>query len=268
MLAGTVAAWVATAPRPQSIGARADIGGFAAVEVMTRTADGVTVRGWLCSADPTRCVVLAAGIHGNRMSMVQRATWWLQHGWSTLLVDLRGTGASDATPIAMGWHEASDLLAWRQVLAARGFTRIGAHGQSLGAAAMVYASARGGDWSFMVLEACYDDIRHALENRMPWVPLPDLVLWPMLAAAQFRLGVDIDALRPIGIVPRLTMPVLMLAGDGDAAVKRAETEALFAAVGSANKRLVWIHGAAHVDLWTADAAACARTLDELLRLIQ
>jgi fermentation-respiration switch protein FrsA (DUF1100 family) len=228
----------------------------------------VTVRGWLCTADPARCVVLAAGIHGNRMSMVQRAMWWLQQGWSTLLVDLRGTGASDATPIALGWHEATDLLAWRALLAARGFTRIGAHGQSLGAAAIVYAAARGADWSFAVLEACYDDIRHALANRMPWVPLPGLVLWPMVAAAQVRLHVDVDELRPIALVPRLLMPVLMLAGDGDAAVKRAETETLFAAVGSANKLLVWIHGAAHVDLWTSDAAACARALGELLRLLQ
>ena len=263
LLTGAIAAWIATGPRPAPIAPRAGIAGTAVTEVATTAADGVVVRGWLCTADPTRCVLLAAGIRGNRGSLIGPAEFWLRRGWSVLLVDLRGTGTSTPTPIAFGWHEATDLLAWCALLRGRGVGRIGAHGHSLGAAAIVYASARGVAWDFVVLEACYDDIRTATRNRAPaWLPLPDLCLWPMTLTAQLRLHIDPEQLRPIALVPRMTMPALLLCGDADPRVRPAESAALLRAFGSPRKELRWIAGAGHVDLWRYDAAACAAALTE------
>ncbi|MEO6595258.1 MAG: hypothetical protein ABIP94_10945 [Planctomycetota bacterium] len=227
---------------------RTALAGRAIEPVVAHTEDGLAVRGWLVrnSADSDACVVLVAGIRGNRLASLSRATWYLQHGWSTLLVDLRGTGESDAAPVSMGFHEARDLAAWLALLRQRGFRAVGAHGQSLGAAAIVYGAL---DWRFVVLEACYGDVASALENRLPWVPLPALTLWPMRAASEWLMGVAADRLRPIDAIRELRSSTLFLCGDRDEKVGAGVTEALLEASGAQNKRFVAVSGAGHLDLF-------------------
>jgi fermentation-respiration switch protein FrsA (DUF1100 family) len=214
------------------------------------------VRGWLArtAADSRRCVVLAAGIHGNRLAMLDRAEWYLANGWSTLLVDLRGTGASDGRRISMGYHEAGDLVAWRAWLRSQGFVQVGAHGQSLGAAAVVYSAADRSDrgWDFAVLESCYGDIGSALDNRLPWLPLPALCLWPLRLCAGWLMGVDAGRMRPVDTIAELRAPTLIACGDRDREVGSGVSEALLQASGARDKQLVWIAGAGHVDLWRTD----------------
>lgn len=256
LAAGLGAALLATRATRSPVPQRSDLAGRAVVDAELRTGDGLHLCGWLVRPGPTsdRCVVLAAGLHGNRLAMIDRAEWYLQHGCATLLVDLRGTGSSDGARISMGLHEADDLLAWRRWLRQQGFTRIGAHGISLGAAAIAY-SARDDDsdagWDFAVLESCYDDIRTALQRRLPWMPLPRLLLWPMVVASQWLLHADVDAMQPVDAIRFLRAPTVIACGDADSKVGAAATAALFAACGSAQKQLVWIPGLGHSDLWPA-----------------
>lgn len=258
---GIAGALAATAPAPAVIAPRTEIEGVRVEDVAVEIA-GTTARGWFAGAGRGRCVVLAAGVRGNRTRMVPRAAWWLAQGFAVLLVDLRGTGASEPMPISFGWHEAEDLVAWHVWLRGRGMRAIGVHAQSLGAAAACYAADRV-TWDFAVLEAPYDDIRNALAARMPWVPLPDLALWPMVAVAEWRLGVDVSDLRPVRHATALRGPCLLLAGTEDRTPTRAQTEAVFAAIGSERKLLRWIDGAGHADLWSHDRARCIAAIREL-----
>jgi uncharacterized protein len=254
LAAGFASAWLATMPNPGTIGAPPALGGEV-VDAVTTTADGITVRGWLATATggTSRCVVLAAGIRGNRLAMVERARWYVARGWSALLVDLRGTGASEPTRISFGWHEANDLTAWFHWLAARGFTRIGAHGQSLGAAAIVYGAARpdAPQWAFAVLEASYGDIGATLANRLPVVPWPRFTLLPLHESAEWLAAIDGDALRPLDAIRALRIPTLLACGDRDDKVGAGVSEALLAGSAATEKQLVLVPGAGHVDLWTA-----------------
>jgi len=269
LIAGAVAAWYLTMPRPRPIAARAPVAGRPVEDLEVQAKDGVRTRGWLvrAGAASSRAVVLAAGVRGYRLAMLTRAEWYLEHGWSTLLVDLRGTGASDPARISMGWHEAKDLLAWRRRAHDLGFASVGAHGQSLGAAAIVYGVATAANdnaWDFIVLESCYGDIDSALGNRLPWVPLRSLVLWPMLWCCEWLAGVERERLRPLAVIDKAAMPTLLLCGDADPKVGRAETDGLFAACGASVKQLVWIHGAGHVDLMAADPRAFTAALQAFL----
>ena len=254
---GIAAACIATAPNPAAI-PRAPALGSTVSDAETVTADGVIVRGWLATAPQgaERCVVLAAGIRGNRLATIERARWYLDHGWSALLVDLRGTGASEPTRISFGWHEAKDLAAWFRWLRGRGFVRIAAHGQSLGAAAIVYSATLEGApaWDFGVLEACYGDLEGALLNRLPWVPWPGLALWPLRAAAGWLADIDGQALRPLEAIRSWRAPLLLVCGADDGKVGAGTSEALLAACASSDKRLVFVPGAAHVDLWSKGSA--------------
>jgi pimeloyl-ACP methyl ester carboxylesterase len=236
-------------PWPAAIAPLAELDGHAVEDVATTTSDGVTVRGWLVHGrDPATCVVLAAGIHGNRQSMRSRASFYLARGASVLLVDLRGTGASDQVPIAMGWNEALDLCAWHAFLRSRGVSAIGVHGQSLGAAAAVYTAKRGApDWEFVVLESCYTDIREALAARLPF--LPSFLLWPVEVGAGFWLGADAADLVPVRAITALHAPTLIAQGALDAKVGPHAIERLLAASGAARKARCDVPNTGHADLW-------------------
>ena len=211
--------------------------------------------------------MLAAGIGGHRRAMLARAAFWLRRGTATLLVDLRGTGASTAARLSMGWHEALDLAAWHGWARRRGFARIGVHGVSLGAAAAVYTAVHGApapDWAFVVLEACYVDIHAALYARLPW--LPAVALWPMVLGAEWLLGVDARELSPERAIHHLTAPTLLVVGDQDTKVGPDAHQRLRAASGAALVHEHVVRGAGHVDLWPRDQAAIGAAIEDLLRV--
>ncbi len=264
---GLAAAWLMTRGHPVAFAARAELGGRAVEAVATTTVDGLTVRGWLVStaAASSRCVLLAAGIRGNRLAMQTRAEWYLANGWSALLVDLRGTGESDSARVSMGWHEALDLLAWHAFLRQRGFTAIGAHGQSLGAAAITFTAVRSDRapvWHFVVLESCYRDAEVALRARLPGVPR--FLLWPLEVSCAWLMQVDPAKLRPLAAIHSLNAPTLLACGTIDEKVGPDALALLLAASPARDKRRVDIAGAGHVDLWRAGGDTLPRALGEFL----
>lgn len=251
-LTGFVAAWLVTLPHPSQIAALSELGGRPIEPVATTARDGVAVHGWLVDGSGgTRCVVLAAGIRGNRLAMLTRAEWYLAHGWSTLLVDLRGTGESAPERIAMGYHEALDLVAWHAFLRERHYAEVGVHGQSLGAAAAVYTAVQVAPppWAFVVLESCYRDIGAALAARLPWVP--GVLLWPIVAGSEWLLGVDIAQLSPLQAIRTLRAPTLIACGTDDGKVGPDAARLLFEASPARDKRRVDLAGVGHADLWRA-----------------
>lgn len=264
-LCGFVAAWAATAPQPSAVAPRRELDGTPIEPVATAARDGVAVRGWLVDGSlGRRCVVLAAGIRGNRLAMQARADWYLRHGWSALLVDLRGTGESAPERISMGYHEALDLIAWHAFLQQRGFAVIGVHGQSLGAAAATYTAVRADpppQWHFVVLEACYRDIDAALLARLPW--LPRWTLWPLRASSEWLLSVDADDLSPLRAITRLDAPLLVACGSEDRKVGADAARLLLAASPASDRQLVTVDGVGHGDLWRA-GPALPRALEAFL----
>ena len=272
-LLGWIAAYAATQPHPVPIHARTSIAGRPVEDVAALTLDGLTVRGWLVetpaesSADApmTRAVILCAGIRGNRQGMVTRAEFYLQLGWSVLLVDLRGTGSSDRARISMGWHEALDLLAWHELLRTRGYQEIGVHGQSLGAAAAAYSSVRTEQpptWRFLVLEACYCDIEAALRARV--FGLPRLLLWPMLVCAEMLADVRAIDLNPVASLLLQTAPIFVACGANDLKVGPDATARLLAASRAVDKVRHDVADVGHTDLWSHGGEALRTALREFL----
>lgn len=262
-----MAAMAATWPRNRTFASPERLYGRPVECLTVRAADGVETAAWLveAQAEPRGAVVLAAGIGGDRRAMQGRARFYLDRGWSTLLVDLRGTGQSAPERIAMGYHEALDLCAWRRLLRGRGHRTVGVHGQSLGAAAAVYTAIRGepaARWQFVVLEACYRDVRAALHARM--VGVPEVLLLPMVCCAEWLLGVDADDLDPVAAITRLDTPLLLVCGEHDQKVGPNATAGLLAASPADDKRAVTVAGAGHVDLWGAGGLALQRELDAFL----
>lgn len=238
-------AYIVTAPRNESIPDRAEIGGAPVENVSFTANDGMPLSAWLARANPDRAVVLMAGIGANRKVMVERGAYYVELGFSPLLLDLRGTGTSGRATVTIGWEERRDVLAAVHFLRERGYTTVGVHGISLGAAAILYAAQDRCDADFAVLESPYDTLDHAWRNRLAMYRVPPPITFAVRCFVQQRIGVNVDRLAPLAYAPQLKMPVLHLAGDSEPELKQEETQAIFDALGSTQKQLHWFKGARH-----------------------
>ena len=257
---GALTVFVATRPSEHWIPPRDHLGEKTVVEVEVRSIDEVRSSAWFIDAGRERCVILLSGIHGSRLASLPRAEFWLDRGWSMLLPDLRGTGESDSRSISFGWNERLDVEAWILWLRARGVKTIALHGQSLGAAAAVYAAADGSTIELLVLDACYDDVEHALERRLPFVPWPALTLFPVRLFAELRIGASANELRPVECLKRIRTPLFMAVGTDDREVGRSAPAEMLAASASEHKQLHWVEGARHEELWLRKSPALPRAL--------
>lgn len=263
---GELTARVAARPKPEASPPASLLDGFEIESLTLRTADGVRLDAWLVVRDPDRCVLLLAGIGGNRRMLVPRARFWLSRGWSVLMPDLRGTGSSDPVPITFGARERLDVAACWRALVDRGFGSIAVHAQSLGAAAFCYArrDRRVPEPTFAVLEAVYDDVRQALYRRLPWIPFPDAVLWPVVGAATYGLGEGATELRPIDAIASLHAPLLLVQGTDDEKVGVEVPRAILAACPAPVEDIAWIDGLGHVDLWREAPDASRAAIEAFL----
>jgi len=134
---------------------------LAASDVVLRSEDGVTIRGWFIATTaataPAVLIVHGWPWHrgGNRageltlpdadVDLLAPAAALQRHGMHVLLIDLRNHGTSEAAPpVTFGLRESRDVLAavgWLAQQPGVDAQRIGVLGYSMGANAALYAAA-------------------------------------------------------------------------------------------------------------------------------
>lgn len=244
-----IAGAIATAPAHRSVGAPpADLG---AREVQFQSKSGATIRGWFLSGKKgAGAIILMHGVRSNRLSMLNRARFLNQAGFSVLLFDFQAHGESRGDHITFGYLESRDAEAAVNFLRINAAgEKIGVIGESMGGAATLLASPPL-DVDAMVLEMVYPTIDEATRNRISmrlgsWAgmltPLLTLQLKP-------RLGISGDALRPIDKVGGIHVPKFFIVGAEDRYTTLVESERIFAA--AAEPKQLWIvEGAKHSDLY-------------------
>jgi len=221
----------------------------AGVRTVLLRAAGQPVEGWLLEGSGKGAVLLLHGIRSDRRQMLARARFLNAAGYTALLIDLPGHGASPAPAITFGLKEGQAVdsaLRWLRERYPQ--QRIGLIGVSLGAASYVLCKACP-RVDAVVLESMYPTIEEAVEDRLRMrigplaAPVSKLLLWQL----PLRLDIEPSQLRPIDHVKALGAPVLVASGDADQHTTIAETRRIHAAAGGA-KQLWEVPGAAHVDL--------------------
>jgi pimeloyl-ACP methyl ester carboxylesterase len=195
-------------------------------ELGIRSADGITLAGWLVPRPAAPTVVLLHGYPADKRDMLPLAAA-LAPSFQVVLMDLRYFGASGGAATTLGFRERGDLRRLLDTLAARGVTRIGVFGFSLGGAVGLLAAADDDRIRALAAYAPFSDLRvlgrdvyaHVWLLKYPLVEL--MILWGRLV-----FGTDISRPAPIEAARRLTIPVLLIASREDEQIPFAHAQRL------------------------------------------
>ena len=214
---------------------------------------GSEIRAWLA---PGRrgagAVLLLHGMGGNRASMLTRAAFLHQAGFTILAPDFQAHGESPGRHITFGALESFDAEAALAFLRASApGERVGVIGVSMGGAATLVGS-RPLAVDALVLESVYPTLQDAVADRLhvwlgPFGFLGSAVAPTLIDLVAPRIGVNPAQLRPIDAIAGVGGPLLVIAGTDDHYTKLEETRALFARAQSP-KELWEVRGAGHVDI--------------------
>jgi pimeloyl-ACP methyl ester carboxylesterase len=199
--------------------------------------DGTQLQGWFVRPKHAMgdAIVLFHGIGDNRQGMMSLARLFLSHGYSVLLPDSRGQGASGAIP-TYGLREKSDIRQWFIWLQTHEKPRcIFGMGESMGAAIMLQA-IRTVPFCAVVAESPFANFREIAYIRVGQFfnagsSLGRIALRPAVEFAflycQLKFGIRLSSLSPEMSVVGSRVPILLIHGLSDTNIPIEQSEMIF-----------------------------------------
>jgi fermentation-respiration switch protein FrsA (DUF1100 family) len=230
---------------------------------------GSNIHGWYA---PGRsgggAVLLLHGVGANRTSMLGRARFLHDEGFTVLAPDFQAHGESPGEHTTFGALESLDAAAALAFLRARDpHERIGVIGVSMGGAAALLGPGPL-DANAFVLESVYPTIRQATSDRLgtwfgPFGGLARTLAPAVIHLVGRNIGVTEAELQPIDNISRLHAPLLLLTGTADPYTPIAEEESLYAQ--APTPKSYWaVPGAGHEDLHAFDPSEYERRVGTFL----
>ena len=175
------------------------------------TDDAVPLRGWfLPAAGSDRVVVIVHGRNSNRSGdhgeLVPHAEALVERGYNALLFDFRGHGESGGVRYTLGAVEQRDVLGAVAYLESRGFApaRMGFWAHSMGAAAVLLASAASPDVRTIVADSSFARLDDLLDRQLPFASgLPGFFNPSILYFARTLFNADARIVNPVDAVAGL-----------------------------------------------------------------
>lgn len=221
--------------------------------------DGVKLGGWLAGEHDTLrpVVIFCAGLLGSMDGDTHLLPPFLDAGINVLQFDWRGHGVSDGQRVTLGIREVNDLLGAIDFLQARGASRIGLLGFSMGGSVALRVAAIDRRVACVVCDGGFVHVSHTLEGYirarigLPFKPL----VWLVLRLVELRLGVRLREASPLPFVGRISpRPVLFIHGGADPYVALADQDQLFAACG--DPKTLWrVERAGHREVHELESRA-------------
>ena len=222
-----------------------------AEDVALESRTGASLSGRFFEGRTQAAIVLVHGYGGNQDEMLPIADELHEAGFSVFTYDQRGCGRSSGE-VTFGGREQDDLLSVVDYLASRPDVdreQIGAFGFSMGGSTTLLAAARDPRIKAVAADSAWSDVRRWLRPSVAAVVTHprDRFNALSLKIAEIRTGIDLDDLRPVDVVDRLSpRPLLLIHGAADDVVVPSESERNYAAANEP-KELVLVPEAGHGD---------------------
>jgi uncharacterized protein len=177
------------------------------------------------------------GRGGNKSSVLFRLQALQQLGFSILVVDYRGFGASGGNfPTELQIYEDAEL-AWQYLTKSRQINPgdIAIYGESMGGAVAIDLASKHPDAFALIAQSTFTTMSDAARQNptLKWLPIELLLT---------------DRFSSIDKLPKLKIPVLFIHGTSDAIVAVAMSERLYRAA-PAPKQLYLVPGGGHIAIY-------------------
>jgi uncharacterized protein len=202
---------------------------------------------WHIKLDSSKgTVIVFHGFSGNKSLMLDKSEEFNKLGYNTLLVDFIGTGGSDGNNTTVGYKEAQDVKVCIDYLRQINEHNIVLFGTSMGAAAILKAAeAFQIDPTCAIIECPFGSMYKTTCARFKHMNVP---CFPMAGLLLFWGGVQNGfwafSHNPTDYAKCVKFPTLLLYGEKDAEVSRAEIDHIFANM-AGKKRLYTFADAGH-----------------------
>lgn len=236
-----------------------------------RAPDGVLLRGWrVTPPNPNGSwVLLFHGVADNRVGVIGQSEFLLRAGYSVIMMDARGHGASEGPVATYGWLERNDTKAVIDALnsdflrrcAAIQWHGVGgpvcapkhvfALGESMGAGIALQSGAADPRIEAVVAEASFANLREAAYDyagfrKFPWLGKTSLrpFSWTLLYRGEKLTGFPLAEISPMKAVASRAFPVLLICDEKDEALPCRHTQMIYNAA-RGPKQLWVVPGAYH-----------------------
>lgn len=227
--------------------------------------DGVLLRGWkVTPPNPNGSwVLLFHGVADNRVGVIGQSEFLLHAGYSVVMMDARGHGASQGPVATYGWLERNDTRAVIDALLASIARRctidlpcpppkhIFALGESMGAGIALQSAAADPRIEAVVAEASFADLREASYDYagLRKSPLLGKTLlapfsWTLLYRGEKAAGFPLGQISPMKAVAARPFPVLLICDEKDEALPCRHSQMIYTAA-RGPKDLWMVPGAFH-----------------------
>ncbi len=236
------------------------------------TKNGLKIEAWYAKSDstPIGTVIMFHGLSQNKSSKLSEAYEFHYLGYNVMIVDFRAHGNSEGNNTTIGFRESEEVnLAYDYVLNS-GVKNIFLWGSSMGAVAIIKGIT---DYdlkpSGVILEMPFASLQSHLRARVrsngfsgfPEKPFAFLVTcWTGLERGYngFKFKTD-------NYAKNVNCPVLVQWGAKDHFVLKYETDKVFNAIASKNKKLVIYENADHESLLENDQLQWRKEVEDFLK---
>lgn len=231
---------------------------------------GVDLHGWLIPAAPREqppVVIIPHGWSSNAEKMLPVAAILHEAGFSVLLYDARGHGASgDDGPITLRKFT-EDLISAIDFLETRpdvDMGRLGIVGHSMGGACAIIAASVDRRIKAVVSGSAFADSSRLVREALTRMHIPSWPLaWIMNRIIERWLGTSIEDYDPGRAIRRITSPTMLIHGDSDRFISPANLDALYANANPEVTERMLVPGGRHSDAIENDR--CVERLIDFLR---
>lgn len=189
-------------------------------DVSFEATDGVRISAWyLGGGDKDVSVAVGHGLFRSRREVLDRAAFFRELGFDTVVFDFRRHGESGGERVTLGYKERLDFEGAVRFLRAKAPThRILLYGVSMGAAAAILAARDTPDVDAVIADSPFSSIEHTVVHHLrlvfglPRFPIGTMLLFFLELRGGFdRADFDVEsAMAKLG-----DRPVLVIAGGED-----------------------------------------------------